>query len=62
MASNKIQMKYRIKEVVGGSFEVSVGIRIGIFIPFFHYGSFLSLVSAEKFIYDLKSKKKTYYR
>jgi hypothetical protein len=55
-------MKYRIKEVVGGSFEVSVGIRIGIFIPFFHYGSFLSLVSAEKFIYDLKSKKKTYYR
>jgi hypothetical protein len=62
MAPNKIQMTYRIREVAGGSYEISKGIWLGVFIPLLHYENCLSLSDAEKFIEELKRKKQTYYR
>jgi hypothetical protein len=55
-------MTYRIREVAGGSYEISKGIWLGVFIPLLHYENCLSLSDAEKFIEELKRKKQTYYR
>jgi hypothetical protein len=55
-------MTYRIKETPGGNYEISKGIWLGFFIPILHYENCQSFMDAEKFIAELKRKKKTYYR